>query len=200
MLDYISKGGIIIYIIIALSVIALAIVIERFWLLAIYKKKTAAFIEDIRLMLKEKDFAGIIKLAGTVRIPMAPLVRIAIENRNIPVNELKALIEDNGSRVSRILEGRLVALYTIAYISPLLGLLGTVTGMIKAFMMIEQKAGLVNPGDLAGGIWEALLTTAAGLIVAIPAQIFYSWLSAIITKRMLNMELIMDEIVQNMGD
>lgn len=200
MVDLISKGGIIIYIIVVLSIVALAIVIERFFLLTMFKKKTQEFVENLKILLKEKDYDGALKLSNEVKVPLAPLVKIAIENRHLPINELKAIIEDNGNRVARILEGRLIALSTIAYVSPLLGLLGTVTGMIRAFMTIQQKAGLVNPGDLAGGIWEALLTTAAGLIVAIPAQIFYSYLSAKMNKYMLNLEIIMDEVLENLGD
>jgi biopolymer transport protein ExbB len=96
------------------------------------------------------------------------------------------------------LEKNLNALATIAHISPLLGLLGTVTGMLRCFQIIQQKATTlnpVNPGDLAGGIWEALITTVAGLIVAIPTYVAYNYLVNQADNLVLDMETAATELI-----
>ncbi|MEJ2505497.1 MAG: MotA/TolQ/ExbB proton channel family protein, partial [Ignavibacteriaceae bacterium] len=89
---------------------------------------------------------------------------------------------------------------TIAGIAPLLGFLGTVTGMISAFMRIEDLAGTANPSDLAGGIWEALITTAFGLIVGIPALAFYNYLGSAVKRLVGDMETVANDVVDTVHD
>nr|MCU0364911.1 MotA/TolQ/ExbB proton channel family protein [Ignavibacteriaceae bacterium] len=91
-------------------------------------------------------------------------------------------------------------LATVAGVAPLLGFLGTVTGMIQAFMRIEDLAGAANPSDLAGGIWEALITTAFGLIVGIPAYAFYNYFVSAIKKFVSDMETVANDVVDTMQD
>ncbi len=93
------------------------------------------------------------------------------------------------------LEKGLSILATISGVAPLLGFLGTVTGMISAFMRIEDLQGAANPSDLAGGIWEALLTTAFGLVVGIIAYTFYNYLINSINKLVLDMEIVSNDVV-----
>ena len=97
------------------------------------------------------------------------------------------------------LEKNLNLLATLAHVSPLIGLLGTVTGMVQAFQVIQEKATALNPvspGDLAGGIWEALLTTVGGLSVAIPAIVAYNFLVTKVDNMIINMERAATELVQ----
>jgi len=97
-------------------------------------------------------------------------------------------MEDAASFEVPYLEKYLAILVTIATIAPLLGLLGTVTGLIRAFMVIQLKGGLVNPGDLAQGIWEALITTVAGLTIAIPTYIAYNYFVSRVNNFITEME------------
>ena len=111
--------------------------------------------------------------------PIAHIMKVGILKHDRTREEIRESIQDAGVHEVPRLEKNLGVLATIAHISPLLGLLGTVTGMVKAFQVIEQKAVSmipVNPGDLAGGIWESLITTVAGLTVAIPTYVVYNYL------------------------
>ncbi|MCW8961874.1 MAG: MotA/TolQ/ExbB proton channel family protein, partial [Ignavibacteriaceae bacterium] len=109
-------------------------------------------------------------------------------------------IENAGTQEISKLEKGLPFLATIAGIAPLLGFLGTVTGMISAFMTIQDLAGAANPSDLAGGIWEALLTTAFGLIVGIPAYAFYNYFVSAVKKLVSDMETVANDVVDTMQD
>jgi len=111
-------------------------------------------------------------------------------------------VEDAGLHEVPRLEKNLGVLATIAHIAPLIGLLGTVTGMVRAFQVIEQKAVAmtpVNPGDLAGGIWEALITTVAGLAVAIPTYVAYNFLVTKVDGFVLEMEKSATDLVNILG-
>jgi biopolymer transport protein ExbB len=111
------------------------------------------------------------------------------------MTELKKPLKRLVSRKSVKLEKGLSVLATISGVAPLLGFLGTVTGMISAFMRIEDLQGAANPSDLAGGIWEALLTTAFGLAVGIIAYTFYNYLVSAINKLVLDIEVISNDVV-----
>jgi biopolymer transport protein ExbB len=113
---------------------------------------------------------------------------------------VKESIENAGSQEVGKLEKGLSVLATVAGIAPLLGFLGTVTGMISAFMRIQDLAGAANPGDLAGGIWEALVTTAFGLMVGIPALAFYNYFLNRIKKLVSDMETVANDVVDVIQD
>ncbi len=118
-------------------------------------------------------------------------MKAGILKHDRPKLEIKEAIEDAGVHEVPRLERRLGILSTIAHISPLLGLLGTVTGMVRSFQVIQEKATSLNPvspADLAGGIWEALITTVAGLVVAIPALVAYNYLVSVVDNFVTEME------------
>jgi biopolymer transport protein ExbB len=160
--------------IIACSVIAVAIVLERLWTLQT-RRVLPADANKILEWVKHNEFDA--KHIEVLRdsSPLGQVLAAGVVYRNAPREVLKEAIEDNGRHVVHELERFLNTLGTIAAISPLLGLLGTVSGMIRAFTAITSQ-GVGNPTVLAGGIAEALITTAAGLIVAIPALIAYRYL------------------------
>ena len=114
---------------------------------------------------------------------------------NFGHERVREAIESAGKQEINKLEKGLSVLATISGVAPLLGFLGTVTGMISAFMRIEDLQGAANPSDLAGGIWEALLTTAFGLGVGIIAYTFYNYLVSSISKLVLDMEVISNDVV-----
>ena len=160
MWELIQKGGITMYPIILLSVIALAVFLERLISLRKEKYVPKAFYEQLVSLLKKKNINEAVEVCKV------------ITNTDLPLSRLLEVAEESGrSEVSK-LDKFLPSLQTIVAIAPLLGLLGTVLGMIKIFDVIALQ-GTGSAEALSSGIAEALITTAAGLVVAIPAQIFY---------------------------
>ena len=182
-----QKGGVMMYFLAFSSIIALAIIIERFWALRRKRILVPQIVDVIEQIRTPEDFA----LARSVSVkypgPFSAIVLTCIDNRDLPVEELRALIEDEGRQQVRYLTRWLTGLETVAGVAPLLGLLGTVLGMIKVFNIIEQL-GVGQAKALSGGISEALITTAAGLIIGIPALIFYNLLSARAENLILDIE------------
>ena len=173
--------------ILACSVIAMAIIVERLWAYRRRKVLPSNLVAQIWQLhqnnqLTAAHIATVRRSSALGRILAAGLV-----NRKHSREIMKEAIEEEGRQVVHELERYLNTLGTIANISPLLGLLGTVIGMIKVFTAITS-AGVGNPAVLAGGISEALITTAAGLSVAIPAMIFHRYLSGRVDRIVLGME------------
>lgn len=180
--DFFEKGGVLAWPILACSLIALTVIIERWWT---YKKAAQAgdgWFSTLLEHLERADFNGAAELLANTSHPSARLLSLLMEKINASKKFSRASLEKTashyGSREVRELERHLPTLSTIGNIAPLLGLTGTVLGMVKAFMTIEALDGKVNASVLAGGIWEALLTTLFGLAVAIPAVIAHNYLAA----------------------
>ena len=191
MLEIFQKGGPIMYLIFLTSILAVAVIFERLWHLHRAKIDTNKFMDSISNTLKRNRIMEAIELCEQTPGPIAHIVKAAILKHDRSKQEIKEAIEDAGIHEIPRLEKNLGILSTIASITPLLGLLGTVVGMVHAFQIIQEKATAlspVSPGDLAGGIWEALLTTVAGLIVAIPAFIIYNYLVSRVENMTLDME------------
>ncbi|MBU1006541.1 MAG: MotA/TolQ/ExbB proton channel family protein [Candidatus Omnitrophica bacterium] len=191
MFELIQKGGPVMYPIILCSVIVFAIVIERFYHLYRAKIDTKDFMSNIEITIKRNRIAEAIKICDNTPGPIAHIVKAGIIKHDRNRQEIRESIEDAGHQEVPRLEKNISLLATIAHIAPLLGLLGTVTGMVRAFQIIQEKSASLNPvspGDLAGGIWEALLTTVAGLIVAIPTVVAYNYLVNRVEDFVLEME------------
>ena len=191
MLDVIQKGGPLMYLIIMSSIVALAVVIERLYHLYRAGIDINKFMESIANTLRHNRIKQAIDLCEKTPGPIAHIVKAGILKHDRSRQEIREAIEDAGVFEIPRLEKNLGALATIAHISPLLGLLGTVTGMVRAFQVIQEKATALNPispGDLAGGIWEALITTCAGLIVAIPTFVAYNYLVSRVKGFVVEME------------
>ncbi|KJJ83295.1 Biopolymer transport protein [Candidatus Omnitrophus magneticus] len=191
MWEIIIKGGPLMILIILASIIGLAVVLEKLWHLKRAEINTKEFMTEIIEKVKRNKIIDAIDMCNATSGPIASIVKAGILKHDRPRVDIKQAIEDAGIHEVPRLEKNMGILATIAHISPLLGLLGTVTGMVKAFQVIENKATAfspVNPGDLAGGIWEALITTVAGLVVAIPAYVAYNFLISKIDGFVLEME------------
>jgi len=174
----IKAGGPIMVPIILCSVFALGIVIEKLLYFGFIKTNVARLKRQIFDRIKSNRIKESIELCDANRSPIAKILKAGILKFGAPREEIKESMEDTSLFEIPKLESRLSALATIAHISPLLGLLGTVTGMTASFHTIQIRAASLNPvtpGDLAGGIGEALLTTVAGLIVAIPTFVAYNY-------------------------
>jgi len=202
MWELIQKGGPLMYLIILCSVVAMAVVIERLYHLHRAKIDSNKFMESISNTVKRNRIMDAVDLCEKTPGPIAHIIKAGILKHDRSRNEIKEAIEDAGIYEVPRLEKNLGALATIAHISPLLGLLGTVTGMVRAFQVIQEKATSlhpVSPGDLAGGIWEALITTCAGLIVAIPTFVAYNYLVSRVKSFILEMERTATDLINILG-
>ncbi len=202
MWEMMVKGGPLMYPIILCSVIALAVFIERLWCLRRAEINTGEFMEDIAETLRRNKIMEAIDKCNAMPGPIARILKAGILKHDRPRTDIKEAIEDAAVHEVPQLEKNLSVLATIAHVTPLLGLLGTVTGMLRAFQVIEQKATAlvpVNPADLAGGIWEALITTVAGLSIAIPAYVAYNFLVTKVGGFVLEMEKSATDLVNILG-
>jgi biopolymer transport protein ExbB len=178
MLDLFSRGGVLILPILLCSALGLAIFFERFIRFAILRKRGRSVADKVAQCLKKEDTDTAIKAAQGSRSPMGRILSQGIDALDQDRETLETVLVSAIDEEVRDLSRYLQALATIANIAPLLGLLGTVIGMIKAFMVIQQMGGKVNAAVLAGGIWEAMLTTALGLAVALPTMVAHSYLTS----------------------
>ena len=188
MLELIEAGGWLMLPIILCSIIAMAIVAERFWTLQ--KKR----ITPPNLVAQVWQWAKVGHLDAKrvhglrTSSPLGRILAAGLVNMRHDRQVMKESIEEVGRHVVHDLERYLNTLGTIAAISPLLGLLGTVTGMIKVFAAISSRGVVGDPSALAGGISEALITTVAGLSVAIPSLVFYRYFRGKVDSLVVTME------------
>jgi len=176
MFTFIIKGGPVMIPIILGSILGLAIVLERFWAFRHMKLDAFGFIQEIFKDLKANKIKNALELCDKyIHHPLAAIFKIGIERRNLPLDRLEKILEQTGNNQVQKLERRLGTLASIISIEPLLGFLGTITGLIRAFMSWEQAGANVTVSILAAGIYEAMITTAAGLIIAIPLYLCYHY-------------------------
>ncbi len=194
--EIIFKGGLIMWPIMLTSVVAMAITIERFFSLRRATIDTREFMDTMRTVLHQNRTQEAIEICDETDAPVARIMKAGILKHDRSKADIREAIEDAGHLEIPRLEHYLPALATCAHITPLLGLLGTVAGMIKAFAEIQNKQGLVNPSDLAEGISNALVTTAAGLCVAIPALVAYNFFVTRVDAMVLEMEISSSELVE----
>jgi len=182
MIDFLAKGGVLVIPILLCSVLALAIFLERLIRFARMRSRGAGLAKKIANLLKKGEDHQAYELAGSSNSPMGRVLAQAIEVKDHDRETLETVIVHATEEEVRGLSSYIQTLATIGNIAPLLGLLGTVIGMIKAFMVIQQMGGKVNAAVLAGGIWEAMLTTALGLAVALPTMVAHSYIVARVDK------------------
>ncbi len=182
------KGGLIMYPIIIGSVLALGVFLERLWSLRRERVIPASFRSRVRALVRAGKLSEAEVLCQENTSSLAAIIHAALQEAGKPRKEIKEAVTDVGRREVTHLERFVDLLGTIAAVEPLMGLLGTVTGLIRAFQKVEALKNTVNPSALAGGIWEALITTAAGLIVAIPAYIGYRYLLSRVSQLVVDME------------
>jgi biopolymer transport protein ExbB len=187
MLEIVKAGGWLMLPIILCSVVAAAIILERLWTL----RRKRVLPEDLTARVwswahsRQLDDGHLKALSESS--PLGMILSVGLQNRHRSREIMKEAVEDNGRHVVHELQRYLNSLGTIAAVTPLLGLLGTVIGMVKVFTAITTH-GVGNPAFLAGGISEALITTAAGLSVAIPSLIGYRYLRGRVDALVVQME------------
>jgi biopolymer transport protein ExbB len=185
------QGGPVMYPIVLGSVIALALFIERLWVLRRDRVMPRGLHGRVISLVREGKLDEAVGLCTEDGSAVAIVMRAGLREAGKPRAEVKDSIMDAGRREVSRLEAHIDLLGTIAAVEPLLGLLGTVTGLIRAFQQVETLAGKgagVSPGALASGIWEALITTAGGLMIGIPAYLGYRYLQGRVTTLAVEME------------
>ena len=182
MFDLLAKGGVLVVPILFCSVFALAIFLERLIRFGRLRKRGEGLARKVAGLIQKGDDTAAYEAAVESNSPMGYVLAQAMEVKNKERETLETVIAHATDEQVRDLSSYLQALATIGNISPLLGLLGTVIGMIKAFMVIQEMGGKVNAAVLAGGIWEAMLTTALGLSVALPIILAHSYLVSRVNK------------------
>lgn len=183
------KGGLLMWPILLCSIITVAIVIEKYFVLRRASVNVPRFMIQIRELMKKGDIVEAINYCSEINSPIANIIRKGLSKYQFGMERIKESIENAGKQEIYKLERGISILATISGVAPLLGFLGTVTGMISAFIKIESLGGNASPSDLAGGIWEALITTAFGLSVGIIAYLFYNYFVTRITKLISEMEI-----------
>lgn len=160
------------------SVIAVGAFVERWMYFHRASIRVGEFLRGLSNLIQRRNFAEALHECAGTPGPVARVIHAAIIRHEAPREELREIVQEAGQLEVPNLERNLNLLSTIAFVSPLIGLLGTVTGLIEAFVTISSHSGLATSTDISSGIYQSLLTTAAGLVVAIPSFIAYSFLSA----------------------
>ena len=197
MIELFERGGIMMYPMALASFVALIIIIER----AIILQKKKIIIPDIINVIEQFSSLKDVELARNICSkfygPLPNLIKVGLDNSDLDRTEIKELIEDQGRQEVRHLERGLTIIETIAVISPLLGLLGTVLGMINVFTVIQEQ-GIGQASALSGGISEALVTTVTGLFIGIPVLIFYNYFTKRAENFVLDIEKYSNFLIQKL--
>src|SRR5437879_5234754 len=194
MLNLMSQGGPLMWLILLNAIIATGIFLEKFFHFHRAQINTTDFLNGIRNSIRRGNYNEAIATCDETPGPVPAVVKAGLVLMERSREEIREAMEDAGRVEVARLERRLAVLATIAQITPLLGFLGTVMGMIQMFKVIEA-AQLPSPGQLAGGVWMALLTTAAGLVVAVPAYVAYNYLVSRVQNLVLDTERAANEII-----
>jgi biopolymer transport protein ExbB len=190
------QGGFVMIPIFLLSFVAIFVIVERWRVLNNSRMDNEKFLGTVEEMLKEGSTRQAIRYCEEMDKPLARILKQGIKRLGRPIHDIEDAIKNAGKREIHLLEKKMDWLATIAGVAPLLGFLGTVTGMIQAFMEIQTLQGNVNPSVLAGGIWEALITTATGLAVGIFAFFFYNYLISRINRMVFDLEVSTTEFIE----
>ena len=187
-LELLTKGGSIVIILGVLSIIAVYIFVERYRTIKAAAEIPDQFMDEIRHKVSSGDIEGAKLQCAHVESPIARMIEKGISRIGSSLKNIEASIENVGKIEVYKLEKNLPTLATIAGAAPMLGFLGTVIGMIRAFIAIAQEEGSVSPKLLSQGIYEAMITTAAGLVVGILAYLAYNFLVTRVQKIIHKME------------
>jgi biopolymer transport protein ExbB len=199
MWTYFDKGGPVMWPLLALSVLGVTVIFWRWWALRQATAGVQSFLQELRPKLVNRDVQGAIGICDRHPGPVASIVRAGLVRFGRPKDEVEGALQDASAHELAHLERGLPILATIAMIAPLLGFLGTVTGMINSFEALAS-VGLNNPAAVAQGISEALITTAAGLMIAIPVQMAYNYFVTSVNALVRNMESAAHVVLEAMGE
>jgi biopolymer transport protein ExbB len=198
--NYMRMGGVVMWPLLAFSVAALAVSIERFIALRRAKINVNEFLAKVRkALVVNRSIREAIKVCEQYRGPVASIMKAGLLKYGQPKEDVEKTIENAAFYEMSRLERGLLVLATTANVAPLLGFFGTVTGMIRSFDALAE-AGLSNPGLVAAGISEALITTATGLVIAIPVQLVYNFFISRINKFVRDIETATNMLLETFGE
>lgn len=200
MIDYMQKGGPLMWLILFCSVLAGAVFLER----AIYFHRitirVGEFMRGLQNLIQHRRFAEAQMECASTPTPVTRVIHAAIVRHDAPRSELKEIVQEAGQLEVPRLERRLAIIATIGFVAPMIGLLGTVMGLIEAFVNISSQSGFASSTEIASGIYQSLLATAAGLVVAIPCAVACGYLNSRVNSMLHDMERAGIEIVNLIVD
>ena len=197
---FLDQGGPMIWVILLASAVAVVVFIERVLHYHRAQINSMEFLNGVRNVLKRDNVVEAISICDATPGPVARLVKVAILNREKGREGVREALEEAGLTEVPPLEDKLNLIATIAQIAPLMGLLGTVLGFIQVFSSLQTKTTIPTMHDLSGGVWQALICTAAGLAVAIPCYAAYNYLVSRVNAIVLDMERAATEITNILAD
>jgi biopolymer transport protein ExbB len=200
LIEYIRDGGVVMIPIALCSVVAVATFLERIWTLRRERVVPRSFVVELFELVGQRRWADASTLCRKRQASVARVAEIALDVRQEPRSVAKERVEEVGRREAAEMERYVPILGTIASIAPLLGLLGTVGGMIVTFEVIQDQQGVKDVADLAGGISQALITTFAGLSVGIPAVVANRYVLARIDALLIDLEEVSLSLLQLLED
>ncbi len=195
LIQWLERGGVMMYPIIACSILFIAILMERIIVLGIIDYGFSTRINALRVAILDRGIDAIKDRTRAVSVCVRPALTTAEQEWSASPKRIQEALTHASHIIRRRLESRLNSLAVISQVTPLLGLLGTVIGMVSAFLAVEQSGSSASPAVLAGGIWEALLTTVFGLSVAIPAYLSWHGLERVVNHRLESLEELTDAIL-----
>ena len=198
LLELLTKGGIMMIPIFILFIVTIYILIEKMLVLNRESKLPKNFTDEIINRVKNDDINGAKLICKDTKNPVSRMIFKGLNKLNTNLKNIESSIENVGKIEIYNLENRLNLLATISGAAPMIGFLGTVTGMIQAFISIAEEEGAVSPKLLSSGIYEAMLTTAAGLFVGIIAYLSYNYLVSRVEKLIHKMEYTTIEFIETL--
>jgi len=196
----IQQGGPLMGVLFVCSVVALGVFIERVFYYKRSRMNVSEFLSGVLALVRRQGYAEAITRCEEGHGPIVAVVRTAIYKRHLPPAELREVVREIAQLSIPELEANISLLGTIGYVAPLLGLFGTVMGMMSAFEQIDRTNGTASVGDLSHGIYLALITTAAGLVVAIPCYLAHNFLVAQVHSLVADMERAGIETIHTLTD
>ena len=187
--DLLAKGGFIMIPLLLLSLLAVGLFAERYFYIRKSGRLDPNFLTDIREKLMQDNIRGAIELCRKYTFPVARLIEKGLMRMGSPIRDIEVAIENTGRVEIYKMEKNLSLLAAIAAIAPMIGFLGTVSGMIRLFFDISQAGGTIDIAVIANGIYEKMVTSASGLIIGILAKIFHTYLHNMIDRVVNNMEV-----------
>lgn len=200
MLDLISKGGALVWVLLGCFGLALAIFAERISYYHRAGMNVGEFLAGLASLIRRKNYAEALQECVATRVPAGRVLHAALLRHHATREQLKDIVQEAGQLEVPRLERYLSVLHGIAHAAPLIGLLGTILGLMNTFTRLNNENGYVTPADVANGVFLALITSALGLVVAIPSYLFYSFLAAKARHLMHDLERAGIEIVNILED
>ncbi|MCB1076859.1 MAG: MotA/TolQ/ExbB proton channel family protein [Verrucomicrobiae bacterium] len=200
MIDLINKGGPLMWLLLGCSILTVAISLERYFHFHRARIDVGDLLHGLRNLVRNRNYAEALHECAGTPGPVARVIHSALIRHDSPRGELKEIVQESGQLEVPKLEKYLAVLLSIAYVAPLIGLLGTILGLVNTFVQINAAGGYATVAEISKGVYTSLISSAAGLMVAIPAFVLFSFLRAYVKTLMHDMERAGIEIVNIICD